>query len=720
MLRIAKVRPGGEAYYFRTLGAASGAARLIEPDPLWIGSGCSSLGLSGVAGRRSVRLLLDARDPATGKVLPGADRSRVGIAAFDITLSVPKSVSVVHALAAPERAVALWRAHDSAVSATVGYLERNALFAPRRRGADRWQVPVDGALAAGFPHRTSRANDPHLHTHVLLANLAFGADGRWSAVSSRTLYGHLRPAQAVFEAHLRAELTRAGIELGPLRGLFADIATIERDALREFSRRSVQIERAMAEEGLRGSEASALLAEATRPPKDVSSSYEELRQQWRERGYRVGLSARRIDLAAGAGRSRSEAGRAPSLEEALARLASPFDGTFSLGDLVVARCASLQRGARAEEVEAEVSGLVAGGAVIRLGDRYASAVARRSFQAAADRLARAAEASAASVLAYPAGERLAALDSLSAMAATACGSGRRAVGLAAGARAALCFEAATGIETAPVQLRAGLEGSLGQGDLVVLADCGSLTEAELRDVMESCASVGAAPVLFGASRAIGRSRLLDVLVHRRPAAPSVGARSEPPGCELSPAQVVDAAPLLRVVAAPDATTARRTALSLAARALPLRSPRGDGVLVVVPERCYVAEMGPAAPPGCQVVEARRARQQLGSSALGAPGLRPGTLVVVGGARLLGSAARLSGVRRTHVVTVAGGAPREVAGRLAEAAAPRRLVTRLGTPGRDLRERSRWREAALAVERGEERRLDGPVRSRDGPGLSLSR
>src|SRR5919108_523192 len=65
-----------------------------------------------------------------------------------------------------------------------------------------------GLVAAAFRHRTSRAGDPQLHTHVLVANLIEGVDGRWSALDGRRLYAHAKTASYLYEARLRAELTR--------------------------------------------------------------------------------------------------------------------------------------------------------------------------------------------------------------------------------------------------------------------------------------------------------------------------------------------------------------------------------------------------------------------------------------------------------------------------------------------------------------------------------
>ena len=41
--------------------------------------------------------------------------------------------------------------------------------------------------AAAFGHRSSRAGDPLLHTHVVVANGTQGPDGRWTALDRKSV-----------------------------------------------------------------------------------------------------------------------------------------------------------------------------------------------------------------------------------------------------------------------------------------------------------------------------------------------------------------------------------------------------------------------------------------------------------------------------------------------------------------------------------------------------
>jgi conjugative relaxase-like TrwC/TraI family protein len=176
------------------------------------------------------------------------------VAAFDLTFSAPKSVSVLFAIAAEDVSAALLEAHERAVKAAFKYVEREACFT--RRGHDGVRrVRGDGFVAAAYRHRLSRAGDPQLHTHVVVANM-IRAEARWTTLEAHSLYAHKSAAGAVYRAVLRAEVRERlpwvwWREVG--RGLF-EIEGMPEAVLREFSRRRVEIEeRALALTGVEAS-----------------------------------------------------------------------------------------------------------------------------------------------------------------------------------------------------------------------------------------------------------------------------------------------------------------------------------------------------------------------------------------------------------------------------------------------------------------------------------
>ncbi|MGE0796258.1 MAG: MobF family relaxase, partial [Acidimicrobiia bacterium] len=127
-------------------------------------------------------------------------------------------------------------------TATQAFLNDLAARDPDAAAAARIRtLPAHGVVAAAFRHRTSRAGDPLLHWHTLVANLAPGPDGRWSAFVHPDLYRAVRAAGEVFQAALRAELTaRLGIEWRPGRHV-PEIAGVPQALCDQFSKRSQQI-----------------------------------------------------------------------------------------------------------------------------------------------------------------------------------------------------------------------------------------------------------------------------------------------------------------------------------------------------------------------------------------------------------------------------------------------------------------------------------------------
>src|SRR4051794_29105622 len=193
--RVLSVSSGVEDYYF------DGS----DPDGVWVGSGAAALGVNRSVKATEFRRLLDGCHPATGERLGRLAAKRVP--GFDLTFSAPKSVSVLFGVGDPALRDVIREAHEAAVRDALGYLEREAAVARRGPGGIV-SVPGRGFVGAAFRHRASRAGDPQLHTHVVIANLVQAEDGRWSALDGRRIYAHAKSAGYLYEARLRAELTR--------------------------------------------------------------------------------------------------------------------------------------------------------------------------------------------------------------------------------------------------------------------------------------------------------------------------------------------------------------------------------------------------------------------------------------------------------------------------------------------------------------------------------
>ena len=190
MLGIRKVGRDRADYYLSDLASELPLAMPAS----WTGAASGPLGLEGTLVPEAFHLLLQGRHPRTGQPM-GSGRN--GVAAFDLTFSAPKSASVLFALGGVEAASRVAWTHTGAVHGALRYLEQHGVTATRRSRLESVVVPTTGVIAGQFTHAVSRNGDPHLHTHVVMANLVHGVDGRWGAcdacaASRRTVRRHRR------------------------------------------------------------------------------------------------------------------------------------------------------------------------------------------------------------------------------------------------------------------------------------------------------------------------------------------------------------------------------------------------------------------------------------------------------------------------------------------------------------------------------------------------
>jgi conjugative relaxase-like TrwC/TraI family protein len=297
MLSIGRLGSGSADYYLTAVAAGAEDYYLREGEEpgRWLGGGADALGLCGLVAAGDLRAVLDGRDPVDGTQLvrgPGGDRARTP--GFDLTFKAPKSVSLLGALGDHEVRAEVSAAHAGAVEAALAYLEDHAAFLRRGRGGTEL-VPAAGLVAAAFTHRTSRAGDPALHTHVLVANMAEDHEGRFGAIDGRAIYRHAKTAGYLYQAELRHRLVRSlGVEFQEPHNGAADIRGVPRGVIRAFSRRRQEIEARMAERGETSARAAEMAALDTRRAKDYGVSVDRLEAEWAARAAELGFGRREI------------------------------------------------------------------------------------------------------------------------------------------------------------------------------------------------------------------------------------------------------------------------------------------------------------------------------------------------------------------------------------------------------------------------------------------
>jgi conjugative relaxase-like TrwC/TraI family protein len=352
----------GYQYLLRSVAAGDGSRVLSTPltryysevgtpPGRWLGSGVRALGSGQLAAgmpvtEEQLALLIGmGRDPITGEQLGrayptykrladridervaaldpemtqedcAAETSRIeaeetaagmrqAVAGFDLTFSVPKSVSVLWAVADATTQEQIADAHHAAVADVIDFFEREV--AATRAGISDSdgavaQVSVAGVAAVAYDHFDSRAGDPQLHTHVVVSNKVLTVmDSRWRSLDGRPVFSSVTGLSAHYNAVLADRLSRGiGVEWelrqrGADRNPQWEIAGISDELIAEFSTRTREIELKkdelvagyVARHGRMPSpktivELRAQATLATRPPKELRS-LADLTAEWRRR-----------------------------------------------------------------------------------------------------------------------------------------------------------------------------------------------------------------------------------------------------------------------------------------------------------------------------------------------------------------------------------------------------------------------------------------------------
>ena len=387
MLSVAKLALGQEAYYEQqvALGLDDYYAGRGESPGVWAGSGAEGLDLSGVVCDGDLGTLLRGVNPADGARLRAPARERTitvrtldeasgewhdeaktlaPVAGYDLVFSCPKSVSLLHALTDDESVRrAISDAHEASWQAALSYLESEACVVRRGRGGTI-RERGEGFVAAAFRHRTSRAQDPHLHTHVIVANLARSSDGKWRALDGEAILRTYRLAAGyLYEANLRGELSRAlAVRWSePVKGM-AEIEGVPAEALRAFSTRRQSLLEHMEAMGTSGFAASRVAALATRERKE-RVDLPDLRESWLDRAWEMGLGATQLR-----GLLDREAAREQELPTLTADDLTAYQATVTTPEIVRAVAGAAREGASVEAVVADVQRITRGEEVTQVGD----------------------------------------------------------------------------------------------------------------------------------------------------------------------------------------------------------------------------------------------------------------------------------------------------------------------------------------------------------------
>ncbi len=269
-----------------------------EAPGVFHGGSARALGLDGECSPAAFKRLFAWQDPRTGEQLGRAPRQDA-MPAWDLVFRPHKDVSILYGLGDEQTSRRVAVAHQAGVRAAVAYLDRQVGTRTGRHGAEH--VGGEGLLAVGFTHRTSRAGDPLLHTHLIIANRTRGPDGGWRTLDGREVYQHRLAADSVYQATYQVELSRSlGVRWAPAdRWGNRGIEGMPEELRRSFSKRHQQISAELQRQEAEGKHRTPRLVRkvvhATRPAKSHETP-ETLYGRWEQEARDLGVEPERLVL----------------------------------------------------------------------------------------------------------------------------------------------------------------------------------------------------------------------------------------------------------------------------------------------------------------------------------------------------------------------------------------------------------------------------------------
>ncbi|MCG9727503.1 conjugative transfer relaxase/helicase TraI [Vibrio brasiliensis] len=211
-------------------------------------------------------------------------------AGFDLTFSAPKNASILALVGGDTRLI---DAHNNAVKFALSELEKDIaqVKATHEKGVQTYDN-TDSMIFAVVRHKTSRNNDPQVHSHALAANMTRDQQGELRALASclkqqggvingsgERIYHFQKYYTALYQSHYAKSAQELGYTIHGLgKGQF-DIKGVPESLHKAFSTRKQQIDQQVLEFGYNTQACRDTAALNTRPRKTYHSDA-NLNHQW--------------------------------------------------------------------------------------------------------------------------------------------------------------------------------------------------------------------------------------------------------------------------------------------------------------------------------------------------------------------------------------------------------------------------------------------------------
>ncbi|MEM9446673.1 MAG: MobF family relaxase [Verrucomicrobiota bacterium] len=209
--------------------------------------------------------------------------------AYDHVLNAPKSFSLAYAFGTDEQRAELLICHQRATQDVMDYLSERATT--RTGAAGKNQEPVQPVFLIA-DHDTNRANEPHLHAHLVQFNFGLRENGKWGALDATHNFHDHHRIGGIYLGSLERELHDRNVQTREVElrhGKSFELVAVDKELVDEFSTRSKQSKAHLKEQQIEPTGKAMHIAvldtrEVKRPPVDKG----QLQTEWQQRADKAG------------------------------------------------------------------------------------------------------------------------------------------------------------------------------------------------------------------------------------------------------------------------------------------------------------------------------------------------------------------------------------------------------------------------------------------------
>lgn len=269
-----------------------------EPGTQWYGKIAEKEGIAGkpIEEGKLERVLSGYLDNGNVKGA-GTEQRRTG---NDLTFSAPKGASILGLVYGDTR---ILDAHERAVKTALDTIEKDAAQYRQIDPTDRTaSFHNSSQLLFGIvPHKTSREDEPQIHSHALMANMTYDKDGNLKNLATCTkqnehelngtyerILANSKYYGMIYQSELGRDLEKMGYTLKSLGKGQIDIDGIPEDVINANSTRRQQILEHVDSLGVDSRKAKDIAAQATRKGKTYTPE-DTLLNEWQRKNEHLGF-----------------------------------------------------------------------------------------------------------------------------------------------------------------------------------------------------------------------------------------------------------------------------------------------------------------------------------------------------------------------------------------------------------------------------------------------